>query len=234
MAQRPIFLPQATGQSLWKEIKVTFEWSPGFATSQAQKSIASLHQAAASRNIKPVLDISTKSPDELGIRLSAFNLMLKDSQGSSISVEAAYQGSKVFQYGGPFTDLYKLSSREAKTDERLRTSGNLVAFDFMGERWPLQPPTAFYDWLYIKALGQNQELGEGILNYKAFSDIAFNPEKSLNCQARAAALYVTLRLRGLIDEATSSQSAFINISHFGSTEKPANRLDAGFMQETLM
>ena len=31
-----------------------------------------------------------------------------------------------------------------------------------------------------------------ILNYEAFTDIEFNPEKSLNCQAYSAALYSSM------------------------------------------
>lgn len=36
------------------------------------------------------------------------------------------------------------------------------------------------------------------MTYRAFSDIAFNPDRSINCQAYAAALYVSLHDRGLL------------------------------------
>ena len=36
--------------------------------------------------------------------------------------------------------------------------------------------------------------------FQGFSDIVFNPKRSLNCQARAAALFVSLSKKGLIDE----------------------------------
>lgn len=224
MAQRPIFLPQMTGSSLWKEVPIIFGWHPGFSKSQAQKSIQSLHQAAAARNIAPILDISSKSPQELGIRLSAFNLLLKSNVRKALSVETAYQGSKVFERGGPYTDLYEISSREAKTDDRVRNSGNLTAFNFMDEEWPLEPKTAFYDWLYIRALVDNPDLSEPLLGYSGFSDIAFNPERSLNCQARAAALFVSLTQRNLLDEALASRDDFIKILlHSEVTSRTPNK-----------
>ena len=36
--------------------------------------------------------------------------------------------------------------------------------------------------------------------FQGFSDIVFNPNRSINCQARAAALFVSLSKNGLIDE----------------------------------
>ena len=36
--------------------------------------------------------------------------------------------------------------------------------------------------------------------FQGFSDIVFNPNRSLNCQARAAALFVALSKNELIDE----------------------------------
>ena len=70
--------------------------------------------------------------------------------------ECAYQGSKVFENGGPYHELYLVSSQEAKTDDRLRNSGALVAFNFCGESFPIEPKTAFYDWLYMTALCQQK------------------------------------------------------------------------------
>ena len=38
----------------------------------------------------------------------------------------------MFANGGPFSEVYSVSSQEAKTDERLRNSGNFVGYDFFG------------------------------------------------------------------------------------------------------
>ena len=202
MAKRPIFTPNFSGLPYVDAIDIEFKWHPGFAKSQLQKSIASLHEAAEKLNqISPILEISSKSTLRLGVSLSAFNLSLKTSKGQQMSVEGAYQGSKVFENGGPYHELYSVSSLEAKTDERLHNSGNLIAFNFCGEDFPTEPKTAFYDWLYITALFQKKrDFVKELEVFQGFSDIVFNPNRSINCQARAAALFVSLSKNGLIDE----------------------------------
>lgn len=209
MAIRPVFVPGSLSEPLTQDLMIEFKWFPGMSVQQKQKSIDSLHDAARLKGIFPVLEISTKSKIALGRQLSAFNLALKLSDGQRLTVEAAFQGGKVFERGGPYHDLYGLPGREIKRDDRLRNSGKLLAFEFEGERWGLEPKTAFYDWLYLNALNQNSHLSDQLFNYKGFTDIEFNPEKSINCQARAAALFVTLSRRGLIKSALASQSEFI-------------------------
>ena len=205
MAKRPIFIPNLTGFPFVKEIVIEFKWHPGLSKVQAQKSIASLHEAAAEGKITPVLEISSKSNNEVGASLSAFNLkMIKNEK--SLSVECAYQGSKIFANGGPFSDLYFVSSKEAKTDDRLSNSGNFVGYEFFGESFLINPVTAFYDWLYLTALAQNPSLANKLFDFKGFSDIAFNPKKSLNCQARAAALFVSLCHHNEIDRVIEDKS----------------------------
>ena len=201
MAKRPLFIPvipDSSDVSFVRTIDVEFKWFPGFAKSQRQKSIDSLHQAAKRLGIAPILEISGKSKSTLGVSLSAFNLKLRAPRGQVMSVECAYQGSKVFEKGGPYTDLYAVSSREAKTDDRHRTSGEIRSFRFDGEEFPTEPRTFFYDLLYLQALNQNPHLAEQLEKYKAFSDIVFNPQQSFSCQAHSAALYVSLSRQRLI------------------------------------
>lgn len=189
------------------------------AMSQSRKSIAALHEAARTQlKVIDVLEISSKSPTKLGVSLSAFNLMIKTVRHSrEFSLECAYQASKVFERGGPFIDLLNVKSIEAKRDPRLNQHGRLIKFRFFGSDWPLLPRTAFYDWLYINALHKHQELVQQVLTYRAFSDIAFNPERSINCQAYAAALYVSLRERGLLtDELLKDQRAYLAAINTGS------------------
>lgn len=211
MATRPIFVPDPIQPPFVKEVMVNFQWYPGFSISQAQKSILALHKAANSMNISPVLEISSKSIERLGYELSAFNLMIRTKDEKKMSVECAFQGSKIFEKGGPFNDLYSVTSREAKKDQRLRNSGELVGFSFLGDEFPIKPLTAFYDWLYLNALYQNSELAEKLLDYKGFSDIAFNPEKSYNCQARSAAFYVALRNLGMINDTIQDKSKYLKV-----------------------
>ena len=202
MAKRPIFTPNFSGFPYVDAVDIEFKWHPGFAKSQLQKSIASLHEAAEKlKKISPILEISRKSASDLGNSLSAFNLSLKTQKGQRMSVECAYQGSKVFENGGPYHELYSVSSREAKTDDRLRNSGELVAFNFCGEDFPIEPKTAFYDWLYMTALYQKtRDFVKELEVFQGFSDIVFNPNRSINCQARAAALFVALSKNELINE----------------------------------
>lgn len=213
MAERPIFTPSPSGPSLVWTHSVSFSWSPGMAISQAQKSIASLHEAACRvLSVDRVLEISSKSKQPVGVKLSAFNLMIRTVKHErEFSVECAYQGSKVFQKGGPFIDLFERTSLEAKKDPRLMESGRLIKYRFFGTDWELEPRTAFYDWLYINALHKQSELAEEVLEYRAFSDIVFNPERSINCQAYAAALYVSLHERCLLEEALKSREEYLAI-----------------------
>lgn len=218
VASRPIFTPSLNGKLLVSTHYVDFQWYPGMARSQSQKSIASLHDAAKKQIcVDKVLEISSKSPDELGVSLSAFNLMIKTvKREKEFSLECAYQASKVFERGGPFLDLLDAKSIDAKRDPRLNQHGRLIKFRFYGMDWELQPRTAFYDWLYINALHKRPELAEQVLTYRAFSDIAFNPERSINCQAYAAALYVSLHGRNLLTEKTlRDQETYLAIINTG-------------------
>jgi hypothetical protein len=219
MATRPIFTPSTKGKLLVWTHHVEFEWFPGMAMIQSRKSIASLHAAARKQlKVKEFLEISSKSPTELGVSLSAFNLMIRTvKQEREFSLECAYQASKVFESGGPFVDLLSVKSIDAKRDSRLNQHGRLTKFRFFGVDWDLQPRTAFYDWLYINALHKHPELAEQVLTYEAFSDIAFNPERSVNCQAYAAALYVSLHERGLLtDEVLKDQQTYLSVINTGS------------------
>jgi len=189
-------------------IATEFEWYAGFSKTQAQKSIAALHRAAAQSGVRSILEISSKSPTHIGVQLSAFNLILRYA-GFTMSVECAFQGSKVFEKGGPYQDLYTMSSRDAKHDPRLTSSGRIIGFRLSDQDVPTQPVTAFYDWLYLTALVQHQELAGEVLSYEGFSDIAFNPEKSWNCQARSAALFVALSKNHNVGELVANLRAYL-------------------------
>ncbi|MEW8185891.1 MAG: hypothetical protein AB2777_20470 [Candidatus Thiodiazotropha endolucinida] len=210
MAKRPIYIPQVEGDCFVNTEYVDFEWFPGFSITQKQKSIKSFHKEAKKilGDIN-ILEISSKSEIEIGKKLSAFNLLITTTKyKKTFSVESAFQASKVFQNGGPFIDLLEKTSREAKKDGRLKKSGRLLKFKFYNTEWELEPKTLFYDWLYIKALLNTLELKKKILEYDAFTDIEFNPEKSINCQAYSAALFVSLSKRNILDKTLSSVETY--------------------------
>lgn len=212
MAKRPVYVPKKDSSLAVFEKEIEFQWFPGMSKSQKQKSILSLHEAAKCKDISPILEISSKSELELGVSLSAFNLNITTKKNKkTFSVESAFQGSKAFQRGGPYNDLLDKTSKEAKKDIRLKESGNLVRFVFFGKEFSLKPRTLFYDWLYINALNQNESLADEMLKYSGFTDIEFNPKKSINCQAYSAALFVSLSYASLLKDALESPDIFADV-----------------------
>lgn len=179
---------------------------------QKQRSIADLHRVASIKfGLEHPLEISSKSDNSLGVALSSFNLRFRTQKGLELSVETAFQGSKVFDRGGPYRDLFFMSPKDAKRDPRLRESGNLKKFSFFGQDWPLEPRTAFYDWLYLNALIKNPDLAEEAQKYDYFTDIEFNPSRSINCQARSLAIFVSLKRRGILEPSLANLSQFLEV-----------------------
>ena len=183
MAIRPAYFVK-NGKVIKSEYD--FQWFAGFSLAQKQRSIVSLHHAiqTADTEAKP-LEISTKGLIDIGVKLSAFNLKL-----NGYTLENIFQSSKVFSNGGPYRDLLDVHPKEAKRDERLRNSGVLVGFNYDGTDFPLEPKTVFYDYIYINAVKQSllPEEIERITEYTHFTDIEFNPQKSINTQAKTAAI----------------------------------------------
>lgn len=208
MAVRPVYSPR---MDLYPGViirNIEFKWHPGMSKSQKIKSIRSLHESASKDGIGPILEISSKSEDQLGIDLSAFNLMIF-SKTKSFSVETAFQSSKVFENGGPYLDLFEKSSFDAKKDHRLKDSGRLIKFLFFNKEFPLVPQTFFYDWLYINAVHKKFDKYLDIITYNGFTDIEFNPKKSINCQAYSAALFVSLYRFDMLEIALRSTDSFL-------------------------
>ena len=223
MARRPLFIPTPDRASLVSVAWAELTWHPGFALAQKKKNVHALHQAAALMGYSPILEISTKSDDQLGQHLSAFHLKVLSDRGP-LPLESAYQGSKVFERGGPFVDLYRVDARTAKRDERLRASGRVLSFEFAGLRFPSEPKTAFYDWLYVSAIFEHREwLRSRLPRFAGFSDIEFNPERSINCQAHSCALFTALLVSGRLEAAIASPQAFIEtVSSRGAEQTSSN------------
>lgn len=225
MATRPVFVPNFEEGSLVREVDTEFEWHPGFAVTQKRKNIRELHESAAEKGISPILEISTKSEKDIGKKLSAFNLKVIVGKTHEMTVEAAYQASKVFEQGGPYTELYDKPPREVKKDPRLSESGDLVKFNLKGDIWGLEPKTAFYDWIYVNALYQHRSIRGEIMKYAGFTDIEFNPKKSINCQARGAALFVSLFKRGILRDVLIEKEKFKEAIEI-SSHKPVGKSES--------
>ena len=225
MADRPIFIPAPDRPTLVEEMFLHLRWHSGFAPVQKEKNIRALHEAAGASGIHNVLEVSSKSAEEIGRKLSAFNLKVRRESFGKLPLEVVFQGSKVFAGGGPYRDLYEKEPREAKKDPRLKESGPLIAFAFDEFAWPLEPKTAFYDWLYLGCLYPLRERApENLFKYGAFSDIEFNPSRSINCQARSVALFVSLLKTDRLDQAMKSPSSFLAVLN-ESSYRPQLRSD---------
>ncbi|MBP3206732.1 MAG: hypothetical protein J6M21_00560 [Campylobacter sp.] len=197
-----------------KSQNVEFEYFSGFARSQKEKSIKSfLNSAKISLKSDKVLEISKASPMDLGRNLSAFNLNLTliNDRGEAISasVERFFQGSKVFEHGGPYHEIIYDRSIHPKKYHKLKSSGIFVGFELFGKAYATEPKTYFYDWLYLNALLQNQLLGEQVVEFEYFSDIEFNPKKSFSSQSKSVALYSAMKKYGLFEENFKSPEAFL-------------------------
>ena len=208
MATRPVFL-SFSEYTYVKRIDTEFEFCPGFSMQQKKRSVSNLHNAWRRSKTEPILEVSRVSDSSIGRSLSAFNLPVILEDGRKSCVECLFQGSKCFEKGGPYHDLYYGSPFDAKKDMRLRESGRLTAFVTAEEKFPLDPQTYFYDWIYVNALAQNKELHKEILSYNAFTDIMFNPQKQINCQAEAVAIFAGLMRSGRLEYAIRDRHSFL-------------------------
>ncbi|WP_296203769.1 DarT1-associated NADAR antitoxin family protein [Psychrobacter sp. UBA3962] len=199
MEYKPVFMPRVGSDNLVKTDMVRIERHVGFATRQKKKTLNDLHRVIKKKyGFKNVLELSTKSGNKLSFPLSPYSLQITNDNGQKSSVENAFQASKVFEQGGPYLDLLTEKPRQARKDERLISSGELTGYDYFGMEWGVEPLTTFYDWLYINALKQHPELHEEVVQYQAFTDISFNPKKSVHCAAYSLAMFVALHKRDLL------------------------------------
>lgn len=201
-ATRPYFMPSESLGALFSETDVTFRFYGGFSLYNKRRTISEMHDAILkSRPGARILEVSRKSEHAIGERLSAFNLIFETADGRRYPVENVFQSSKVFDKGGPYRDLLSVMPKDAKTDPRIKdASARLLCFSFEGRKWPLEPRSCFYDYIYIAALAQNGELADELQGYDAFTDIEFNPKKQFNCQARSVAIFISLCRNGLLNE----------------------------------
>ena len=227
--QKPVFMPRVNSDNLVKTDMVRIERHVGFASRQKKKTINDMHQVIRKKyGFSNVLELSSKSGNKLSFLLSPLSLQLTDeSSGQHHSVENIFQASKVFERGGPFTDLLDAPPRQAKKDERLITSGALIGYNDFGMEWNLEPLTTFYDWLYVNALTQHPQLHEEVMQYQAFTDIEFNPKKTIHCAAYSLALFVALNKRELLDN-VEDPIAFYDLCEGFKVSNTEQLLDNGW------
>jgi hypothetical protein len=214
-AIRPVFVPDTDGV-LVLEDEINFTWFSGMSVAQYQRSIASLHEVAARKGWGPLLEVSTRSRDSLGVRLSAFNLKFRTSLTEKpVSVEAAFQSSKLFKGHGNMPHLLTMDDgRAIKAQVGQFRDVPLEGFAFEDRSWELTPTTAFYDYLYLRALcdtlTDRPEIADALAGFRGFTDIAYNPKKSFNCQARSCALFIALGGRVAVSEFVAEPDQLIS------------------------
>ena len=213
LRRKPIFEVSFDESQIFIRRDVKFKNTGESSPLRTQININNLHTAYLTKNPgRKILEISSKSESELGRSLSAFNLMIND-EGQQRSMEVSYQASKVFENGGPFIDLLNNSSVWAKSDKRLKQSGKVISYLYKNKSFPIEPKTYFFNWLYVKTLASdfNKHLADQIIAYDAFTDIFYVPNKTTNCQAEAAAIYVSLRNKNLLESALKDEQSFLDI-----------------------
>lgn len=231
MAKRPVYRVLWHGPSSASEEKlsnpvettmINFRYSLGFNDATKARNVESLHEAYAEEfssshqalGVPKILEISSYSPSVLGKNLSAFHLTFPMKDGRFYPVENIFQTAKVFKgMDKPFNTPELLNGFPSYTKKTIRQLGKgrpLERFELNGVKYPLNPPTFFYDWVYINALNAHPEYHKDIMKYDAFTDIAFNPDKSVNCQAEALALFVSLSKSNLLDKALHDKEFFKN------------------------
>lgn len=207
MAEKSVFVAKHE-YPYFEEVHVNIDWFGGFALSQKRKCQIGLHQnfLAAYPNEK-VLEISSSSLMSIGARLSAMHLNKRTKKGIT-TVESAFQSSRIYSDGvrtvGPFPDCLFLPGKECKKIVKERSMGMhsyKYVFDGMTFYAPDFHISEFYDFLYLNALlePENEEVRDLLLEggYTAYTDLA---TKSLNCQARSAAIFMGLVAARRIDE----------------------------------
>ena len=192
------------------EVEVDFKWHAGMAPSQKKKNIMELHKAAVRFKLFNILEISSKSDIEVGRRLSAFNLYV-EINGENRPLESVYQSAKVFRSSGPFPEVSFLSPREAKKFIKNLFNEDLIYFQLGEEKYSIHPKNAFYDWLYLRAIYPHRDWILKNVHYDGYTDIEFNPNRSLNCQARAFASFFALSQRSQLDDAVSNFDVFVSL-----------------------
>lgn len=216
--QRIAFFAESNA-GYYREELFRFTWHMGMNWKVKQRSVVSFHESIKEKYPRfEVLEASTKSTDySLGMKLSAFNLML-----DGVPVENVFQSSKQFNDGGPYADILQKTPIEAKRDLRVKTgkkypTRRLTSFIYENKLFTTLPRSMFYDFIYIKALSQNQELYSKVGQYDTFTDIEFN-QKSLyeskkgpfNCQARSLAIAVSLMRKGQVEKYLSNPEGFLD------------------------
>ena len=94
-----------------------------------------------------------------------------------------------------------------------------------------EPKDFFYNWIYIKALCENPRYVDMLDVYTAFTDIEFNPKKSINCQAKAIAIAAGLKKAGLLENYIADDQQFLKEVYHRETLESYEQMTFNFPNE---
>lgn len=212
MAKRLLFSARTDKNSIVvTREEIEFEWIGGFAHSQKIRRLAKFREKLPKNIIDKHIEVSSGSDTVYGKNLSAFNLKYSSGDLKGYTVESVYQGSKIFTSGGPYQELYNRPSIVAKKDSRIRVNDPMIGFQLWDDDWPLIPPTGFYNYLYFLALIQNYELITAASTFEFFSDLEFNHEKAISCQAESLAIFFALHRQNKVNEILQDKRDFLDV-----------------------
>ncbi|MDY5557468.1 DUF6977 family protein [Helicobacter sp.] len=177
----------------------------------------------------------------LGYKLSAFNLRLDDKPLEYVFQESKrfqqnnqdsinYKGFEKYcckENDNFYLKFQNLDSINLKKENPKRIVADFLKqnnglylshFQYQGivfELFGNNPfsKSLFYDFIYFKAIQESLSEKEqmNILGFNIFTDIEFNPQKSINCQARSCALYHYAKLNNKVNFFMESKGNFIKI-----------------------
>lgn len=220
-AEHPVFMvrKQADGSLALEERTFHFNFAPGLSPTQKKKNIIAL-QAVAKKEagLKNILEISSKSEDEIGRKLGAFSLTLTIKEGEYF-LESIFQGSKILKnpvtdkQEGPFPNIFKEAAHNARKQiEGYQEENKLDIYGYYLDKvhYPSGPGSVFYDWLYLRALIQHETWIKEDLHghYDAYTDIEYNPKSRIACQARSFAIAQILISRQELHKAANDFKYF--------------------------
>ncbi|MGN0204021.1 MAG: DUF6977 family protein [Coprococcus sp.] len=189
MAVKPVFAVDFYGR-LYMNKETEFQSVTTSSKFRRKGNIQRLHDAfLEDYPYRNVLEISDYSSIPEGVMLCDAHLTFPMSDGREVSVAEAFQMAKLLTADG----------------------SEVTGFCFEGESFGLVPRNFFYNWLYIRGVSAHPELADELMTYDSFTDITFIPKKCSVCSAEAAAFYVALRRKGLLEEALRDRESFARI-----------------------
>lgn len=211
MARRLYFIPKSSYQGLILEKSVYFPEIRGEKEHSMKKTMETMHHVIrAQESGGRILEVSPYG-GAIGKACTPWLLKLSTKDGESLPVAALYEAAKVFEFGGPYEDLRNKRPESVLGDPRLKNSGDLMGFHFEKEAFTTTPRHKFFDYLYIRALKEREDLKEALLKAEIVTDITYQMSSMYLSPARSVSYFISLCKEGLLEEVLASSEAFDKI-----------------------